>query len=182
MSHRLSALICALACSVATPVQATVTLPVDLNTLVAEAWAIAQGRIVDLRSRPSGDGARVETLVTMQVRSYLKGDLGDEVTFVVAGGTVGRYKSVLVGAPQFTRGEEVVLFLGARPPSFPYVLRLGQGVFPVKVDERTGERTIARRIPLGPGSPPVVRGAASNRPMSLASFTALVHAALEKSR
>ncbi len=183
MSYRILALSCALVCSLATSVHATVTLPTDLNTLVAEAFAIAHGRVVDVRSRPSGDGIKIETLVTLQVRTYLKGDLGEEVTFLVAGGTLGRYRSVVIGAPKFAEGQEVVLFLGARPPAFPYVLRLAQGVFHVKLDERTGQRSIAR-LPLlgGPGSPPVVRGAAENRPMSLTSFSALVRSVLEKGR
>jgi hypothetical protein len=183
MMHRRLLLICAFLCSLATPVGASLTIPADLNTLAAEAYAIAHGVVVDVRARQTTDAVRVETLVTIQVSAYWKGDLGEEVTFAVAGGRLGRYRSLVVGAPQFAAGEEVVLFLGARPPSFPYVLRLSQGAFHVKQDERTGERTVTR-LPLSSdsGAPPIVRGAAGNRPLSLESFSALVRAAVEKSR
>ncbi|MGQ0736236.1 MAG: hypothetical protein ACT4QD_21605, partial [Acidobacteriota bacterium] len=125
MSRRVLALSCAIACSVVISAQATATRPTDLTTLTAESFAIAHGRVVDVRARASGDGVRIETLVTFDVGTYLKGDLGETVTFVVPGGTLGRYRSLVVGAPEFAVGQEVVLFLGARPPAFPYVVRLG---------------------------------------------------------
>ncbi|MGQ0735234.1 MAG: hypothetical protein ACT4QD_16475, partial [Acidobacteriota bacterium] len=98
------------------------------------------------------------------------------------GGTLGRYRSLVVGAPEFAVGQEVVLFLGARPPAFPYVVRLGQGVFPVAVDPATGERRITRLPQSGSGARPIVRGAVENRPMSLDSFTTLVRSLVEQGR
>ena len=47
------------------------------------------------------------------------------------GGRLGRYRSLVVGAPTFEAGQRVVVFLGATPPSLPYVLGMSQGVFRV---------------------------------------------------
>ena len=41
---------------------------------------------------------------------------------------MGRYRSVMPGAPAFTEGEEIVLFLTADAARTAHVLGLGQGV------------------------------------------------------
>ena len=73
---------------------ATLLTPIDFGELVASSRAILHGQVVDVRSRRSNDRLRAETLVTLQVATNLKGDLGKEVTFVVPGGTVGRYRTI----------------------------------------------------------------------------------------
>ena len=93
--------------------------PAEINALVADAQAIVHGRVVRLQGRARGDGLGIETLVTIEAESYLKGDLGRDVTFVVAGGQFGRYRSVVSGAPQLAEGQEVVLFLGAKARPCP---------------------------------------------------------------
>ena len=160
---------------VAAPVQAMVTKPADLRTLVRAARAIVHGRVVATDVRAS-DRTRAETRVTIDATAYLKGDLGNRVTFLVPGGTIGRYRTVVSGAPQFAAGDEVVLFLGARAPALPYLVRLGEGVFRVQRDARTGERLVTRHPLVGQSSSwrPVVRGAPGAAPMPFASFTALV--------
>ena len=75
------------------------------------------------------DRRTIETIVTLDVERYLKGSLGDIVEFRVPGGELGRFRNVVVGAPAFAVDERVVVFLGARGPSVPYVLGLSQGVF-----------------------------------------------------
>ncbi len=77
----------------------------------------------------TADRRGVETLVTLEVESYLKGSLGDSVTFRVPGGRLGRFRSVVVGAPEFVPDQRVIVFLGHRGPSVPYVLGFSQGVY-----------------------------------------------------
>jgi hypothetical protein len=150
-----------------------VTRPADLGTLVRAARAIVHGRVVATEVQSSAR-TRVETRVTIEAAAYLKGDLGPRVTFTVPGGTLGRYRTVVSGAPRFTEGEEVVLFLGARAPALPYVVRLSEGVFRVQQDPRTGQRLLTRQPILAQSAQweRVVRG--SSRPMSLARLTTLV--------
>ena len=114
----------------------------------------------------------------------MKGDLGRELTFVVLGGQLGRYRSVVSGAPRFAPGEEVVLFLGAHAPAIPRLVRLGQGAFRVSVDSRTGAKSI-RRQPLAgePGSwQRVQRGAGAAEGLSLEAFGTMVRTAMERAR
>jgi len=183
--NRLTAIFsCGLMLLAADQVRATVFTPAEFSELVAAARAIAHGQIVSVQARASDDRARIETLVTLQVATYLKGDLGQEVTFVVPGGTLGRYRSVIVGAPRFLEGEEVVLFLGARGPSVPYVLRLGQGVLRVVRDPGTGERMVTPAPPAAQSQEwqPVVRGSAANGPMALTELAARVRTLIEAGR
>src|SRR6185295_8130921 len=63
------------------------------------------------------------------VETYLKGALGAALSFRVPGGVLGRLRSIVVGAPEFSVDDRVIVFLGARGPSVPYVLGLSQGVF-----------------------------------------------------
>src|SRR5215467_14687296 len=108
---------------------ATVVLPADLNDLSHEAVAIARGRIAAVEPQWKEGRRGIETLVTLETETYLKGSLGSIVQFRVPGGTLGRFSSVVVGAPQFTVGQRVILFLGSRGPTIPYVLGLSQGVY-----------------------------------------------------
>ena len=101
-----------LMCCAVIPLGATIVVPADFAELTAEAGAIAHGRIVRVEAR-QGEGLRVERLVTLQVLEYFKGGWGNVVQFRMPGGTLGRYQTVTIGAPDFFEGDEVVLFLGA---------------------------------------------------------------------
>ena len=176
MSYRILAVTGVLACLATAGIDASVIRPIEFNDLVARSQAIVYGRVVEVRSRHNDDRTKVDTIVTVEVGSYLKGDLGKEVAFVVPGGTMGRYRTMAVGAPTFAEGEEVVLFLTARAPAIPHILGQSQGVFRVAVDGRTGERTIAR-VPRPGFGPNIARS--SSPPMSLNTFSGLVRTAME---
>jgi hypothetical protein len=150
--------------------------PADLGTLVAAARVIVHGRVMSTRAQ-SSDRTRIETVVTVDATDYFKGDLGREVTFVVPGGTFGRYRTVVSGAPQLTAGEEVVVFLGTRGPGMPYLVRLGEGVFRVQADARSGQRLVSRHPVVAQSAAwqRVGRGA-SGQPLSVNAFGAMVRA------
>ena len=124
------------------PVSATVLLPGDLGDIAHAASAIVRGTVVDVRSDWADNRRRVETIVTLRVSESLKGEMRGLVSVKVPGGVLGRYRSITIGAPSFRPGEEVVLFLGAEPPALPYVIGLGQGVFRVQRDLRTGATSV----------------------------------------
>ncbi len=150
---------------------ATVLVPADLGELTRDARTIARGRVVSADGRWTDDHRGIETLVTLEVEAYLKGPLGGDVQFRVPGGRLGRYRRIFVGAPDFAVGDRVIVFLGVRGPSIPFVLGLSQGVFRV-IDG------IDRAAPLvtPPGVWPaaattaVVRGDLARRPVALADF------------
>lgn len=147
--------------------QATSILPADIGELSHEAVAIVVGRVAAVDARWTAERRGIETLVTLDAETYLKGGLGESVQFVTAGGELGRFQNIVVGAPRFVKGERIVVFLGARGPSIPFVLGFNQGVFRV-----TGDRaelvTPPAVLPARTGL--LVRGDPTRRSMSLPEF------------
>jgi hypothetical protein len=160
--------------------RATVIVPAEFREIVNGSDIIAYGRVLETTVEVSDDRKRVDTLITFQVGTYLKGGPGDTLVFRVPGGQFGRYKNVTVGAPEFVAGEEAVVFLNVRGADRPFVFGLNQGVFRVRLDERT-KRRVVTPPPLmarGDASEIVVRGSASRTPVPLETFGAQVQAVL----
>jgi hypothetical protein len=156
-----------------------VLLPADFKELVTGSQVIVRGRIVDIRAEWMDGRRRIDTLVTLEADQYLKGDFGRSVTFRVPGGELGRYRTILVGAPTFREGDEVVLFLNARGPSVPYLFGLGQGVFRI-VSDASGRRMVTppaleAETPQGGR---VVRGAVTRKPVTIDAFGEQVREAM----
>jgi hypothetical protein len=161
-------------------VGATVLLPADFREIVAGSQIVAHARVVDLRPQWIDGRRQIETVVTAEVLSPFKGEPARTLTFVVPGGQIGRYRSVMIGAPQFRPGEEAVLFLDAAGRAVPQVFGLNQGVFRVRQDPRTGRRVVVPPALLSSGrtSERVVRGAAARRPVELEVFGAQIRTAM----
>ena len=162
---------------------ATVLLPADLGDLSRGAYAIARGSIEEVETRwTSADHRSIETLVTLRADAWLKGDLGATVRFRVPGGRLGRYRSLVVGAPTFDAGQRVVVFLGAAPPAIPFVLGLSQGVFRVAASAAGPVVTPPAIMPVAGGPRTVTRGDPSRRPIALADFERRVRALAQESK
>src|ERR1700709_1968290 len=129
MTHVRALLVLLLVTVPAMSARATILIPADLGELSRDALAIAAGRVAGLDAQWTDDHRTIETIVTLEVDSYLKGRLGATLRFRVPGGELGRFRSVVVGAPAFAVDQRVVVFLGARGPSVPFVLGMSQGVF-----------------------------------------------------
>lgn len=179
------ALACALAVS---PVAATVIVPAGVIELANEARAIAHGRVVRIDTR-QGEGRRVERLVTIQVSEYLKGGLGNVVQLQLPGGTFGRYRTIMIGAPELVEGDEVVLFLGqSDTDALPHLLGFHQGLYRLITDPSTGTQFVMPPLVQGaaldangqPASTPVTRGDATRRPPTLDEFRTTIAAALRR--
>ncbi len=155
---RLPAVVCALCLvAIASPAGATVIVPADFATVVDGSQLIVHGRVVEVRSAMTAGRRSIHSFVTVAVDEALKGSAAGTVTFRVPQGQVGRYRRIIVGAPEFTVGEEVVVFLTARPPAIPTVFGLNQGV---------------RRL----------RGDAVNRRLALDGYARQVRAVVERVR
>jgi hypothetical protein len=161
---------------------ATVLLPAEFREIVSGSQIIVHGRVSDVRAEWSDGRRRIESLVTIEASSFYRGTPAPTVTFRVPGGQIGRYKSVTVGAPEFRAGDEAVLFLKAQGPSVPHVFGLNQGVFRVRVDERSGRRLVTQPIVMARGLAPetVTRGARARRPLPLEQFAAQVRTVLQQ--
>src|SRR3954449_9529159 len=162
--------------------RATVLVPADFREVVAGSQIIVYGRITTVRPEWSDDRSRIDTLVTVMAGSYHKGGPGSTVTFRVPGGQIGRYRNVMIGAPQFQAGEEAVLFLSASGPSIAHIFGLSQGLYRVKVDSRTGRRIVVPPVLIddGSASQPIVRGDTTRRQLSLDDFAATVRQAMSR--
>lgn len=166
---------------VTVPLHATVLLPIEFRELVATAPVIVHGQVVDVHSEWVDGRRAVETFVTVDVAEYLKGNLGEQVTFKVPGGQLGRYRTVFVGAPTFQAGDEVVLFLKTDGPSFPFVVGLSQGVFRIVADTQSGRRLVTPPALIGVNTAEpvrVVRGDPARKAVSIDLFREAVRQAM----
>ncbi len=182
MRNRLRVFVFALALAVPALARATTVIPLDFQTLTDRATVIAHGRVVALSPQWATDRHGIDTVVTVLVSDYLKGDLGAQVAFVVPGGKIGRLRSVRVGAPVFREGEEVVVFLSAAGPAYPRIVGFNQGVYRVTIDGQSRGRVVA--LPMLAGEvatpTPIVRGDQSRRPVPIEQFEASVRAIVQQ--
>lgn len=155
---------------------ATVIIPATLSQLTAEAVAIVVGRVVDIDTSWIDGRSAIETLVTVEADQYLKGNLGARVVFRVPGGEVGAFRNIVVGAPSFHRGEEVVLFLSAHGAGLPTVIGLSQGVFRVVTDRSSGRRLVTPPALLVRSEEPerIQRGSRARQPVPMEAFASEV--------
>lgn len=163
---------------VSIPLDATVIVPAGLQTLAVEARAIVWGRVTEVRAQVRPGTRRIDSYIVFAVDEALKGEPGAHVVFRTLGGELGRYRTIVHGAPVFKLGDEAVVFLGKG--TVPYPIGLSHGVFRVHRDRVTGERrVIAPPMLLDPkGALTVRRGDGTRVPMTAVNFAALVRRAL----
>jgi hypothetical protein len=163
--------------------RATTVVAIEFRELVTTTPVIVHGHVTDVRSAPVDGRRSVETFVTIAADEYLKGDLGRHVTFRVPGGELGRYRTIVVGAPEFKVGDEVVLFLKTQSSSVPFIAGFNQGVYRVLPDRETGRRMVTTPIVMGRGGvepEPVVRGASARKPIAIETFRDTVKEVMAK--
>jgi hypothetical protein len=161
-----------------TAASAMVVVPAEFSEMVTASDLVVHGRVVGIRPQIVGDRRTIETVITVAVVDALKGQPGETVYFRVPGGQVGRYRRLMVGAPEFAEGEEVVLFLKGRPPVVPFPFGLTQGVYRV-VRGAAGQSLVTPpAVSAAPGR--VVRGDPSRRPVDLSVFARNVRAIVER--
>ena len=144
----LSALISALLLAVglfatAPPVEASVMVPLSLDTLKTEAESIVYARTLYTESRwaqpETGD---IETVVHLEVLQVAKGHAEDEITVVVPGGTIGDLTVYVDSMPQFSLGETAILFLDAKGR----IVGDSQGRLPVATGRVTSLNRAAQEV------------------------------------
>jgi hypothetical protein len=171
---RLLAALLAFAAVSTTPVGAIIVVPITFEQLVDEAAAVVYARVADVRGQWTDDRQSIDSIITLEALQYVKGDLGPTVALRLPGGEAGGRIQVIPGAPTLREGELVVLFLKARGPALLTTVGLGQGIFRVARDARSGAMLVTppplKESQLGR----VIRGAAERRALSVAAFFAAV--------
>jgi hypothetical protein len=164
--------------AIAAPARATTIVPADFAEMVAGSQIIVHGAVIDVRSQLTAGARTIETVITIAVANSLKGQSASTVVLRVPGGQVGRYRRVMVGAPEFVRGEEVVLFLAGRAPAMPMPFGLNQGVY--RVARNGGRALVAPLVASNAGR--IVRGDPARRPLALDDFAGQVRTIVERQR
>lgn len=133
--------------SIGTSAQAGTVLAMNLEQMTDRADMIFVGRVTGRRADWSADRTRIYTYVTFEVSRYLKGGASGsrQTTVRLLGGQVGPYLVRVPGMPQFSEGEEVLLFCTGAGARIPTVLGMSLGKFTITTDA-AGERIVRRDI------------------------------------
>jgi hypothetical protein len=83
----------------------------SLEELVKQADVIVRGRVAEATTNPSSDRGFWMTRVVISVDEQFKGRKVSSVTVTVAGGAMGSVAQGSPGTPEFSFGEDVVVFL-----------------------------------------------------------------------
>lgn len=155
-------------------VSATTVVPADFAQMAKESELIVHGTVVRVEAQLAGSSRAIESLITVQVSDTLKGTTAEQTVFRVPGGKLGRYRSVMVGAPVFAAGDEVILFLKGRAPAIAMPYGLSQGVY--RVARTGGSAVVTPVVVTGVGR--VTRGDPTRKPLDPAAFARHVQSAL----
>ena len=172
--HYVRALMAACVCAAGASLSATTLVPADFAQMARESELIVRGTVVSVQSQMAGPRQTIESVITLSVADTMKGTAGAQTVFRVPGGRVGRYRRVMVGAPAFQAGDELILFLKGRAPAIAMPYGLSQGVY--RVSRRTGDAVVTPAVAAAAGR--VVRGDPSRRPLDPEAFARQVQLAL----
>jgi len=120
--------------------------PADIEAMTFSADAVVHGRVTGTRSHPGSGGGLVFTEVSIAPIGWWKGAGGlQPISVRVEGGTIGDIGQTVAGAPAFTPGDEVVVFLRRIATGLYDVERMGLGKFLVKPGAGGGLRATRAR-------------------------------------
>jgi hypothetical protein len=172
--HYLRAVLAACICAAGASLSATTLVPADFAQMARESELIVHGTVVSVQSQTAGPRRTIESVITLSVADTMKGTAGAQTVFRIPGGRVGRYRRVMVGAPEFQAGDEVILFLKGRAPAIAMPYGLSQGVY--RVARRADGAVVTPAVASAAGR--VVRGDPSRRPLDPEAFARQVQEAL----
>ena len=123
----------------------------SLERLTQSSSDAIQGKVTKIESFWNKNRTAIYTRVTLTRQRALKGSVPDEVDVFFPGGTVDGRTTIVIGAPEFKPGQEVVLFLNRATgyeeevelPAAVVPFRLTdllQGKFDVVADPATGQK------------------------------------------
>lgn len=113
----------------------SLAVPVSVEHLARTSDAVVRGKVESVTSKKTADGRRIVTYAEIVPTGVWRGTAPAKVTVVVPGGEVDGMGQRTFGAPTFTKGEDVVVFL-FRPKDGAYrVNGLAQGKMRVSDDE-----------------------------------------------
>lgn len=119
----------------------------------AESALVVRGTVGSVRSFWNDSQTKILTETVIDIDETYKGNAGSTTRILQLGGVVDNVRMHVYGAPSWTRGEEVVLFLERIDAGSYRVSGLSQGKFKVERDPVTGEPFVT--YPMMEGSEPM---------------------------
>ena len=123
----------------------------SLKDLCKSSNEIVIARVIDLQSYLISDKNRIYTKINIEVEESIKGNLKskEQFTLSIYGGTMNGITTFVVGGPQFSPGENIILFLKQFKDSIAtnkglFVAGLSQGKFNIIEDEKTKLKMVIR--------------------------------------
>lgn len=121
---------------------ATTLVYKSFNDLMKESDGVIAGHVVSVNSQYSAN-KEIYTFITLDQLDVLSGSYGEStLTIRVKGGQVGNDISHIVGSPEFTEGEKVVLFINGNGQNMVPLTGWTQGVFRVSQDPATAQEVL----------------------------------------
>jgi hypothetical protein len=138
-----------LALAWATSAQATTTIPMYLDDLTAESQTVVHGTVIASRTEWDENRRMIYTIYTIAPMEYMKGNLGATFELREPGGERDGIGMTVVGVPEFSAGQEAVLFVWTDREGRHQVTAFEQGAVEIATDPQTGVKKARRGIPLG---------------------------------
>lgn len=110
----------------------------ETEDLVKRSEAIIRGKVRDIESRYNEERTKIFTYTIVEVSETIKGNVPPVITIETYGGRVGDINMKVPGMPEFTKGEEVLLFL-KKSENLWHITGMIQGKFRIERDEEGKE-------------------------------------------
>jgi hypothetical protein len=123
-------------------VQGTTLQKLAIDRLIVEADLVVRGRVEELKTRQAPDRRSISTLVSVSVGRQFKGPKVSSVTVEQPGGAMGDVAQGVPGLAEFSKGEDVVLFLKRQRGGVFNTVNGKQGKFTIKTERETGKEIV----------------------------------------
>jgi len=129
--------------------RATTVIAPDFDSMVGSSdyivRAVVKSVTCEWRANPDQPGHRyIGTLVELDVKEVIKGTPPSPLVLSLVGGRMEDRELIVDGAPQFTAGQESILFVQGNGRHFVPLVGLHHGYYPVRRDKRTGQDQVLR--------------------------------------
>jgi hypothetical protein len=109
--------------------QASTVQKLTFDRLIREADLIVRGQVEEVKTRQASDQRTASTIINVSVDKQFKGPKVSSINIEQPGGSLGDVTLGVAGLPEFSSGEDVILFL-KREREGPYKVVGGkQGKF-----------------------------------------------------
>lgn len=123
-------------------VLAQTTQKLSLQQLVKEADLIVKARVQDVSTQETPDRSNLTTVVMLAVEQQWKGPNVSTVIVRLPGGSAGEITQRVMGQPEFSLDEEVILFLKKQADGRYATVGGKQGKFTVTTDSQKGKKIV----------------------------------------